>query len=268
VTSIGGSLIIGSYYGGNPSLTSLTALTGLTCIGGDLIIVNNNTLNSLTGLNNVTSIGGDLHINKNSFLTSLSGLNSLLSVSGSLIIGSYYGGNPSLTSLTGLNTLSGIGGDLNIIGNPALTSLTGLDNIEASSIMDLYIYDNNSLTTCEVNSICEYLVSPSGYVLIYGNAAGCNSQQEIETACGVWMEENKLSENHVNIYPNPTHGKITIEYTSNGHFSILNLSGQELITRQITEPRTQIDISRLPGGVYVVKLVGEKGVQIGKIMKE
>ena len=163
--------------------------------------------------------------------------------------------------------MTSIGGDIYIRGNDALTSLTGLDNIEAGSIMDLYIYDNDSLTTCEVNSICEYLVSPNGTIEIHDNAAGCNSQQEIETACGVGMEENKLSENHVNIYPNPTHGKITIEYTANGHFSILNLSGQELITRQITEPRTQIDISRLPGGIYIVKVTDEKTVMVQKIIK-
>jgi len=47
----------------------------------------------------------------------------------------------------------------------------------------------------------------------------------------------------------------------------MNINGEELITRQITEPKTQLDISTLPSGVYVVKLVGEKGVQVGKVVK-
>jgi hypothetical protein len=47
----------------------------------------------------------------------------------------------------------------------------------------------------------------------------------------------------------------------------MNLSGQQLITRQITEPKTQIDISTLPSGVYIVKVIGEKGVQVGKFLK-
>jgi hypothetical protein len=70
------------------------------------------------------------------------------------------------------------------------------------------------------------------------------------------------------IYLNPASTILTIETPTNGFLSILNLSGQQFITRQITETKTQIDISTLPIGVYVVKQVGEKGVQVGKVIKQ
>jgi len=74
--------------------------------------------------------------------------------------------------------------------------------------------------------------------------------------------------NTFSIYPNPTSTGITIESSTKGQLTILNLSGQQFITRQITEPKTQIDISTLPSGVYFVRLMGERTVQIGKFIKQ
>jgi len=133
-------------------------------IGEDFNVNNNDALTGLTGLNNVISIGEDLKINHNYALTSLTGLDNLTSIDGSLNIG-YYD-------------------DYGSYGNPSLIDITGLENIDAGSITDLTISYNLSLSTCEVQSICDYLANPSGYVSIGGNATGCNSQEEVEDACG------------------------------------------------------------------------------------
>ena len=73
LTSIEGHLQIGYLFVGNPALTSLTGLEGLTSIGGDLRIINNTALTSLTGLDNVVTVNGVLGISNNSVLTSLTG---------------------------------------------------------------------------------------------------------------------------------------------------------------------------------------------------
>lgn len=52
ITSIGGSLEIGAFSSGNPLLTSLSGLEGLTSIGGHLHIADNDGLTSLIGLDN------------------------------------------------------------------------------------------------------------------------------------------------------------------------------------------------------------------------
>ena len=90
-----------------------------------------------------------------------------------------------LTSLSALEnlTLIGSGHYIWIDNNNALTSLTGLDNIDASQMNGLLIYDNISLSLCEVQSICDYLVNPSGDLEIYNNAPGCNNPEEVEEAC-------------------------------------------------------------------------------------
>jgi hypothetical protein len=38
--------------------------------------------------------------------------------------------------------------------------------------------------TCLPQGICNYLASPNGAIVIFGNAPGCNSQQEVEAVCG------------------------------------------------------------------------------------
>lgn len=69
------------------------------------------------------------------------------------------------------------------------------------------------------------------------------------------------------IYPNPSSGKITIKTSNSGRFSILNFNSQELISGPVTGPATQIDISGLSPGVYVVRVTGENSVMAEKVIK-
>ena len=82
---------------------------------------------------------------------------------------------------------------------------------------------------------------------------------------------NEPQHSQVSIYPNPASDKITIETSSAAvqrQLTISNLNGQELITRQITQPKTQIDISSLPSGVYVVKLTCMQSIATTKLIKQ
>jgi hypothetical protein len=81
----------------------------------------------------------------------------------------------------------------------------------------------------------------------------------------------ELTSSGISIYPNPAHDNITIETSftlSQVQLSISNLDGKQLITRQITQPKTQIDISNLPNGVYFVRLTNDETVEVGKFVKQ
>jgi len=188
---------------GNPELTNITALSNVSAIGGDILILANNNLSSIAGLESLTTVNGDISFVSNSLLSSLSHLENLTYINGSLAltnnsfidlegldnidsIGNNFSvqGEDSLLNLNSLEDLIYVGGDLNIVGNEQLSSLTGIDNIESESIIQLGIYNNPSLSHCEVQSICDYLLSPNGSVIIYGNASGCNSPIEVSSACG------------------------------------------------------------------------------------
>ena len=252
----------------NASLTSLTGLENLTSIGEYIAIVYNAALISLTGLDNLTSIGGDLWFEGNDALTSMTGLENLTSIGGELAIVS----NPFLTSLTGLGNLTSIGGGFGIEENAALTSLTGLDSVDAGSITNLYICYNESLSTCEVQSVCDYLANPNGTIEIHDNTTACNSQEEVETACENASVDELSHNNRLLIYPNPSSTQITIELPTtpqkNTILTIYNLNGQQLISQPITEPQTVVNISGLLSGVYFVKITDNERVMMGKVVVE
>jgi hypothetical protein len=234
ITSIGGNLTIK----GNNVLTSLAGLDSLTFIGGDLYIGEygddgNPLLGDLTGLNALTSIGGGLYIEDNEALNSLTGLNSLTSIGENLRI---YN-NDALTSLSGLASLTAIGGGLVIYSNSLLVSLSGLDNINASSIESLYIYGNPNLSTCDVQSICEYLANPSGTVDVIYNDTGCDNPPQIAYACGFFspclpfgnyhfLYQSEIDNFHID-YPDCTvlEGSVAIE-----GYTINNLNGLNPVT--------------------------------------
>jgi hypothetical protein len=80
-----------------------------------------------------------------------------------------------------------------------------------------------------------------------------------------------LGINSLKIKPNPASNFITIETAATsvtGRLSILNLTGQDLISQRISEKRTVINISDLPAGVYFVRLTNNTTVETGKIIKE
>lgn len=174
-----------SYVGGaieiwqNNLLANVDGLSGFSSIGGNLQIFLNPNLTSLSAFNNLTTIGGYLEIQNNAALTNLSGLNNLVSIGGALRL---YNNN-SLSNLNALNNLTSIGGLLLIQNNPGLTSLSGLDNISYTSITNLQIESSTSLSTCSVQSICDYLEIPSNPATISGNATSCASRTVVEAAC-------------------------------------------------------------------------------------
>jgi hypothetical protein len=59
---------------------------------------------------------------------------------------------------------------------------------------------------------------------------------------------------------------LTIQTQS--QLSIMNLNGQQLITCQINESNTTIDISTLPSSVYFVRLTNDRTVEVKKFVKQ
>jgi len=197
VTSIGGDLELFSSY----SLTDISSLQALTSVGGSLIVWDTG-LTSLNGIENVSSFGGKLKLESNYNLTDISGLQGINIIGGDVTISLH----PALENLSGLETLSSIGGKLSIWGNEILTDvnalsnlttiggklsidynymlsdLTGLDNIDANTITELQIRNNDVLSYCGVMSICDYLAGEGAYT-IDNNATGCNDSNSILQVC-------------------------------------------------------------------------------------
>ncbi len=278
LTSIGGDIEI---YG-NASLSDLDGLQGINDILGSLAISQNDNLESLSGLYNLLSVEGDIFIFDNASLVDLYGLNNLSSIGGILQIGlrGWEGacfGNPSLTDLTALDNLTSIEGGLIIICNESLSTLVGLDNIYANSIDFIGISFNSSLSTCAVQSVCEYLAIPGADYTIEHNASGCNSPEEVQDSCEAnavsVVERYILEECHVspNSFTISTTLSFTLSKPENIHFTVYNLQSQIVYTieewRERGEQQLQWNAEGLPAGIYYFRIQAGDKVGGGKMVK-
>lgn len=122
----------------------------------------------------------------------------------------------------------------------------------------------NSGTSYNLSSV--YFTAPN-----VGYAVG-DSGTIIRTTIGGTNGINNLSFNpeRLKIYPNPSFGKVTVETSQmpvTGFLSITNVNSQELVRQQVTASKTVLDVSSLPGGVYIIKFQNEKTVLTGKFIK-
>lgn len=171
----------------NTSIKDFAGLDSLITIGSYARVTYNDSLQNLDGLNKLTYIGGSFTIASNDALLDLDGLENLSEINGNFDIG-WIGGNPSLVSIEGLENLVNIDGELHIKNNSSLKSLQGLANLNPNSISDLAIYYNDSLSDCDVISLCDYLLEPNGSVTIFSNSQGCDDPYEIAESCGNQIE--------------------------------------------------------------------------------
>ena len=70
-------------------------------------------------------------------------------------------------------------------------------------------------------------------------------------------------------YPNPVVDVLNLSYTQNiDKVQVINLLGQEVIAKSINATQSQIDMSNLPIGTYLVKVTANDEVKTIKVIKE
>lgn len=150
----------------NPLLQSLSGLEGLIRIAflQGLTINNCDSLINIDELQNVLSIDGNFEISDNLLLENLNGLSNVEDFEATLSL-KYF----------------------KIIGNPELNNITGVSNFDFNNFdetSDFIIENNDNLSVCEVFSVCDFLMNNTlTSISISNNAAGCNSEQEVEANC-------------------------------------------------------------------------------------
>lgn len=249
ITTFGGSVTIKN----NPYLNSLNGLDSLTLIYGSLLIALNDSLADISALSNLAGIGGSFGFHGNDKMINLEGLNALEFIGTNV----WASGNERLLSFQGLEGLSSIGGYLWINYNDSLNSLEGLNNIESGSIESLIVSYNPLLSECHIESICDYLLDPSGGIEIQVNAPGCNTAEEIIENCFTGNEES-FTEPKISIYPNPSElGTISLKlnnFQSNLNLVFFNSHGQEVYRQEVYEMETIINIKSWYSGIYFCAL--------------
>ncbi len=136
---------------------------------------------------------------------------------------------------------------------PTVNSTTGTGAI--------YSFGNSSLINAETVD-CSPLATPESCT--GGGARGVNNTQRIRPNDGL---------EHMNIFPNPGSGRVTIEFTNPieppVHIRVINSVGRQVYESSYLYNNKQLnpDLQHLPTGTYMIQVTGSKGERkTGKIV--
>ncbi len=78
---------------------------------------------------------------------------------------------------------------------------------------------------------------------------------------------NEIADSKFKFYPNPVNGQLNIESETEADISIINMNGRVVLNIENVLQET-IDTGNLPKGMYMMKVITDKGVSVHKFVKE
>jgi hypothetical protein len=104
-------------------------------------------------------------------------------------------------------------------------------------------------------------------VIISGNS--CADTSSCHTIFGLGVED-LATKMHIEVFPNPTTGKVIIQNQDRKELSleVLDLTGRQVYSTKITNKNTEINLGNYADGIYLFKFYNEKEVFYLKLIKE
>lgn len=86
----------------------------------------------------------------------------------------------------------------------------------------------------------------------------------------VGIHENSSHEHQVTVYPNPTNSTLFVNFNQElqAIISLYSLNGSLILQKQVNTTETQLDVSSLPTGVYVLEAQTKNGIETQKVVIE
>jgi hypothetical protein len=87
--------------------------------------------------------------------------------------------------------------------------------------------------------------------------------------CGITVGIQEIKQTTpLEVYPNPTADKITIINHQKSIIRIIDIQGQTILQFELQQDKTDIDISGLAKGVYILRLISNDKTGVSKFIKE
>jgi hypothetical protein len=112
-----------------------------------------------------------------------------------------------------------------------------------------------------------YTATANGSYAVIITQNGCIDTSSCYNITSVGIKEPYLQQN-IAIYPNPTTGIISILGKNIESIEIVNIEGQMIKLIKWNNEKYNIDLSARPKGIYMIKIITEKGITIKKIVLE
>lgn len=83
------------------------------------------------------------------------------------------------------------------------------------------------------------------------------------------IPENEVLKKEITLYPNPANNTLTLDFIQqqNTTLSIFDIQGKQLLYQNITEVKTELDISSFAKGIYIIKVQSDKEILQSKFVK-
>ena len=172
----------------------------------------------------------------------------VMDASGCLIDSTFAITEPTALMLTGTGTDEMMGAD----GEVDLTVSGGIPGYG-------YVWDNAEITE-DITGL-----EAGTYMVTVTDANGCESTLSVTIGSQVGIEENGVS---AVVYPNPTNGILTVEFTEmlNGTITVLDGIGQLVSTQNISSLLQTIDLSSNAKGVYFLQISKGESNSVVKVV--
>jgi hypothetical protein len=118
--------------------------------------------------------------------------------------------------------------------------------------------------------------SPGGMVDFPDYSITCFKQNgqslypDTTTNCQLITSINSIDpiSNQVNVFPNPAIDNLTIEIPQKSTIELLDIQGQTILQQTLQQGKTDIDISGLAKGIYILRLCSNDKTAVARIVKE
>ncbi len=115
-----------------------------------------------------------------------------------------------------------------------------------------------------------YIPDTAGNYAVIVTSGGCNDTTECVSYLGI--NELQIEDYKLQLYPNPANETVTITAENIKEIVVSNLLGVQMIRLPSTDYRVNnaitIDISKLPQGIYLLRVQTNNGWRAGKVVKE
>ncbi len=145
-------------------------------------------------------------------------------------------------------------------GSVTITATSGsIDSV-------IWAFDNSTQT-----SLMRSDLLPGTYSITVYDGNGCVKDTTIEIGIQTTIGRLELNTLGARLFPNPTSETLTLELPTaqEASLEIYSTTGQRVLTQHLSDKQRYVmNISHLPVGVYVVKVQGEQGQFVQRVVKE
>ncbi|MFZ1260066.1 MAG: T9SS type A sorting domain-containing protein, partial [Chitinophagaceae bacterium] len=147
---------------------------------------------------------------------------------------------------------------------------------------DIRLYSSNGTTQLAISqngsttseTITRTYTAGTYYVRVYGynNANNATSCYTLRVATGTaTRQEDLLVDNKISVFPNPVTRSVNVRIPAvqgMADIKVFDMYGKMVIQKTSGQVNTQLDVSTLPAGIYMVKVMNDGKESTMKIVKE